>query len=92
MNKKELIDYIAQKAELNKKQAGAALESALEGISKTLSKKDKVTLIGFGTFSTSDRAERKGKNPQTGKAMTIPAKTVVKFKAGKALSDKVNNC
>ncbi|MCP3952446.1 MAG: HU family DNA-binding protein, partial [Desulfobacterales bacterium] len=54
-------------------------------------KKDKVTLIGFGTFSTSERAERQGKNPQTGKAMTIPAKTVIKFKAGKALGDEVNN-
>ncbi len=66
------------------------LDATLKGITETLSKKDKITLIGFGTFSTSERAERQGKNPQNGKPMTIPAKTVVKFKAGKAMSDEVN--
>ncbi len=91
MNKKELVDYIADNAGLEKKQATAALNATLKGIAETLGNKDKVTLIGFGTFSTSERAERQGKNPQTGKAMTIPAKTVVKFKAGKALGDEVNN-
>lgn len=91
MNKKELVDYIADNAGLEKKQATAALNATLKGIAETLGKKDKVTLIGFGTFSTSERAERQGKNPQTGKAMTIPAKTVVKFKAGKDLGDEVNN-
>ena len=90
MNKKELVDYIANNAGLEKKQAAAALDATLSGITETLGKKDKVTLLGFGTFSTSDRAERQGKNPQTGKTMTIPAKTVVKFKAGKALGDEVN--
>ncbi len=91
MNKKELIDYIAGNAGLEKKQATAALNATLQGIAEALGKKDKVTLIGFGTFSTSERAERQGKNPQTGKAMKIPAKTVVKFKAGKALGDEVSN-
>ena len=91
MNKNELVNYIAGSAGLEKKQAAAALDATLRGITETLGKKDKVTLIGFGTFSTSERAERQGKNPQTGKAMTIPAKTVAKFKAGKALVDEVNN-
>lgn len=91
MNKKELVDYIADNAGLEKKQAASALDATLKGITETLSKKDKITLFGFGTFSTSERAERQGKNPQTGKAMTIPAKTVVKFKSGKALGDEVNN-
>ncbi|WP_332468461.1 HU family DNA-binding protein [Desulfogranum marinum] len=91
MNKKELVDYIADNAGLEKKQAAAALDATLKGITETLVKKDKVTLIGFGTFSTSERAERQGKNPQNGKAMTIPAKTVVKFKVGKAMGDEVNN-
>ncbi len=91
MNKKELVDYIAKNADLEKKQATAALDATLQGITQSLVKKDKVTLIGFGTFSTGERAERQGKNPQTGKAMTIQAKTVIKFKAGKALGDEVNN-
>ncbi len=90
MNKKDLVDYIADNAGLEKKQATAALDATLKGITETLGKKDKVSLIGFGTFSTSERAERQGKNPQTGKAMTIPAKTVAKFKVGKALADGVN--
>lgn len=85
-----MVDYIANNAGLEKKQAAADLEATLKGISETLGKKDKVTLIGFGTFSTSERVERQGKNPQNGKPMTIPAKTVVKFKAGKALGDEVN--
>ncbi len=91
MNKKELISYIAERANINKTQAAAALDATLQGITETLVKKDKITLIGFGTFSTSERQERIGKNPQTGKTMTIPAKTVVKFKTGKALGDEVNN-
>ncbi len=91
MNKKQLVDYIAETASLEKKQAVAALDATLQGITNALAQKDKVTLIGFGTFSSSDRKERTGKNPQTGEAMTIPAKTVVKFKAGKALGDEVNN-
>ncbi len=90
MNKKELIDYIANNAGLAKKQATTALDATLKDITEALAKKDEVTLIGFGTFSTSERSERQGKNPQTGKAMTIPAKTVVKFKTGKALGDEVN--
>lgn len=90
MNKKELVDYIADNAGLEKKQATAALDATLKGITGALGNKDKVTLIGFGTFSTSERPERQGKNPQNGEAMTIPAKTVVKFKVGKALGDEVN--
>lgn len=91
MNKKQLVDYVAETAGLDKKEAAAALDAILQGITNALAQKDKVTLIGFGTFSTNDRKERTGKNPQTGEAMTIPAKVVAKFKAGKALGDEVNN-
>lgn len=91
MNKKELVDYIANTAGLEKKQAAAALDATLQGISASLKKRESVTLIGFGSFSTAERNERAGKNPRTGEAMTIPAKTVVKFKVGKALGDEVNN-
>lgn len=91
MTKKELVDYIAENAGLEKKQASAALGATLQGITKALVKRDKITLIGFGTFSTTDRKERTAKNPQTGEPMTVAAKTVVKFKASKIMGDEVNN-
>lgn len=90
MNKKQLVDYIAETAGLEKKQAAAALDATLRGITSALAQNGKVALVGFGTFSTSYRNERTGKNPQTGETMIIPAKIVVKFKAGKALGDEVN--
>jgi DNA-binding protein HU-beta len=89
MNKAELIDKIAEDAGINKKQAGAALDSFTDTIAKTLKKGDKVTLVGFGTFSVSKRAARTGRNPQTGAAIKIKAKKVAKFKAGAILSSKV---
>jgi DNA-binding protein HU-beta len=89
MNKGELISKIAEDAGLTKVQAGAALDAVVDGVTSTLAKGDKLTLVGFGTFSVSSRAARKGRNPQTGKEINIPAKTVVKFKAGKELSDRV---
>ena len=90
MNKTELIDAIAKETGLSKKDSGAALEAITGTVSKALKKKDKVQLVGFGTFETSKRAARTGKNPQTGEAIKIPAAVVPKFKAGKALKDAVN--
>jgi DNA-binding protein HU-beta len=89
MNKAELIDKIAEDSGINKKQAAAALDSFTDTIAKTLKKGDKVTLVGFGTFSVSKRAARTGRNPQTGAAIKIKAKKVAKFKAGAILSSKV---
>jgi len=90
MNKGDLITKIADDAKLTKGQATDALNSVLTTIEKTLKKGDKVTLVGFGTFSISKRAARMGRNPQTGKEIKIKAKKVVKFKAGKSLSDAMN--
>ena len=89
MNKGELIEAIAKGASLSKKDAGAALDTTLTTIQKTLKKGDKVTLIGFGTFSITKRAARTGINPRTGDKIKIKAKKVVKFKAGAALSKAV---
>lgn len=90
MNKSELIDAMADAADCTKAQAGAALDCFTETVTKTLKKGDKVTLVGFGTFSISKRAARMGRNPQTGKEIKIAAKKVAKFKAGKDLSTRVN--
>jgi DNA-binding protein HU-beta len=90
MNKSELIEAMADAADCTKTQAGAALDAFCESVTKTLKKGDKVTLVGFGTFSTSKRAARMGRNPQTGAEIKIKAKTVAKFKAGKELSTRVN--
>lgn len=90
MNKGQLISKIAEDAGLTKAQATAALEAVIDGVTGTLKAGDKLTLIGFGTFSISARAARKGRNPQTGAEINIPAKNIVKFKAGKDLSEKVN--
>jgi DNA-binding protein HU-beta len=89
MNKAELIEKIAADAEISKKQATAALDSFTDAVAKTLKKGDKVTLVGFGTFSVSKRAARNGRNPQTGAKIKIKAKKVAKFKAGAILSSKV---
>jgi DNA-binding protein HU-beta len=90
MNKGDLINKIAEDAGLTKAQAAEALNAAINAVSDALKKGDKVTLIGFGTFSTSSRPARTGRNPQTGKSIKIEAKTSVKFKAGKELADSVN--
>lgn len=90
MNKGDLINKIADDAKLTKGQATDALNSVLTTVEKTLKKGEKVTLVGFGTFSISKRAARMGRNPQTGKEIKIKAKKVVKFKAGKSLSDAMN--
>ena len=89
LNKAELIDAIAASAKLTKADSKRALDAFIEVTTKALKKDDRVALVGFGSFSTSKRAARKGRNPQTGKEITIKAKKVVKFKAGTELSSKV---
>ena len=90
MNKTELIDSMAAKTGLTKKNAEAALNAFVETVSEELTKGEKVSLVGFGTFEVSERAEREGRNPQTGETMKIAASKAPKFKAGKALKDMVN--
>lgn len=89
MNKAELVSKIAEDAGITKAQAGAALESFVDGVTKTLKKGGKLTLVGFGTFSVSKRAARTGRNPQTGATIKIKAKKVARFKAGKDLNGKM---
>jgi DNA-binding protein HU-beta len=89
MNKAELIAQIAEDAGVTKTQANAALDSFILTVTKTLKKGDKVTLVGFGTFSVSKRAARNGRNPQTGEVIKIKARKVARFKAGKELSGKM---
>ncbi len=90
MNKSELIDAIAERADISKAAAGRALDAALDAITGALKEGDQVTLIGFGTFLVRERASRVGRNPRTGEAMTIAAAKIPSFKAGKALKDAVN--
>ena len=89
MNKNELIDQIAESADISKKEAGDALQGFMDAVTNTMKKGDKLSLIGFGTFSVSERSARTGRNPQTGKEMKIAAKKVVKFKAGSKLAEAV---
>jgi len=89
MNKAELIDVMAAEAGLTKADAKKALDTFIASTSKALQEGDKVTLVGFGTFSVSGRSERKGRNPQTGIEISIAAKKVVKFKPGSELSATV---
>ncbi len=89
MHKTDLIKAIANETGLSQKDSGAALEAAIKAVTKSLKKGDNVTLIGFGTFKTIKTASRKGRNPQTGKEITIKAGKRVKFTAGKALKDAV---
>ena len=90
MNKSELVDAIADSADLSKASAGRALDAAIDAVTSALKKGDAVSLVGFGTFSVKQRAARTGRNPQTGAEIKIPAATVPSFKAGKALKDAVN--
>ncbi len=90
MNKSELIDAIAERADISKAKAGDALDGMVSAITGALKKGDTVSLIGFGTFSVRDRAARKGRNPRTGEEIQIKASRNPAFKAGKALKDAVN--
>ena len=87
MNKSELIDAIAQSAEISKASAGKALDGMVAAVTEALKNGDTVTLVGFGTFYVGERAERKGRNPKTGEEITIAAAKSPKFRAGKALKD-----
>ena len=90
MNKAELVAAMAEQAGLSKKDAEAALKAFTDVVSDELKNGGKVQLVGFGTFEVSKRAAREGRNPQTGKTMSIPASKAPKFKAGKALKDSIN--
>ncbi|MBQ0052139.1 MAG: HU family DNA-binding protein [Treponema sp.] len=90
MNKTELVDAIAKDTGLSKKDSEAALKSFIENVSKAMEKGDSVQLVGFGTFEVGERAARSGRNPKTGETITIAASKSPKFKAGKALKDRVN--
>ena len=89
MNKTDLVAKIAADNEISKAAAEGALNSVMNGVQEALKNGESVTLVGFGTFSVGKRAARTGRNPQTGKEIQIPAKNVVKFKAGKGLSEAV---
>ena len=89
MNKVELISAVAKHADLSKKDAEEAVKCVFDSISAALEKGDKVQIMGFGTFETTDRAAREGRNPRTGETMTFAASKVPAFKAGKALKDAI---
>lgn len=90
MNKTDLIDMIAQEADISKIAAGRALDTVVTGITNSLKGGNPVTLIGFGTFEVRERSARSGRNPRTGETISIKARKVPGFKAGKALKDAIN--
>lgn len=90
MTKAELVEFMAEKADLTKADAARALDAMMEGVTKGLKKEGKVTLVGFGTFTAKKRAAREGRNPQTGAAVKIAARVVPGFKAGSKLKDALN--
>ena len=90
MNKSDLINAVASKAELTKKDAEAAVSAVISSISEALASGESVQLVGFGTFEVRDRAAKQGRNPKTGEPITVPAAKVPAFQAGKALKDSVN--
>lgn len=89
MNKTELIAAVAERTDLSKKDADAAVSAVLGAITDALKAGDKIQLVGFGTFEVRNRAAKQGRNPRTGETMTVPASKVPAFKAGKALKDAV---
>lgn len=90
MNKAELVEAIAKETGLTKTKSGEVLTTIVNTITESLKNGEKVSLVGFGTWSTTKRAERKGRNPKTGEEITIASKTVAKFKAGNELTKNVN--
>jgi DNA-binding protein HU-beta len=90
MNKTELVAAMAKETELSKKDVEAVLKSFVDVVTAELKKGGRIQLVGFGTFEVSERAEREGRNPQTGETMKISASKAPKFKAGKALKDAIN--
>ena len=91
MNKTDLVEVVALKTGMTKKDAEAAVKAVNEAIAEALAAGDKVKLVGFGTYSVKTRAAREGRNPKTGEAMTIAASKTPAFAAGKALKDAINN-
>lgn len=91
MNKTDLVNAVAEKADLSKKDAAKVVDAVFDTIMDSLSKGEKVQIIGFGNFEVRERSARKGRNPQTGEEIEIPASKVPAFKAGKALKDAVKN-
>lgn len=91
MNKSELVELIAEKADISKAKAALAVDAFTAGVADALAKGDEVALVGFGTFTTAKREARKGRNPATGKEITIAAATLPKFRPGKALKDAVKS-
>lgn len=89
MTKTELIGKMASSAKVSKAAAGKALDAFIDGIKESLKKEEKVTLVGFGTFSVSVRQARKGRNPRTGNEIQIPARKMPKFTAGKAFKEEI---
>ncbi len=89
MNKGELVDKVAEKSGVTKKQADLVISAAIDAIMETVSQGDKVTLVGFGSFERRDRKEREGRNPKTGETMVIPATKVPAFSAGKQFKEMV---
>lgn len=89
MNKADLIQAVADATNLNKAEAGRAVDAVLDAITDALKQEDTVSLVGFGTFTVKSRAERQGRNPQTGDTITIKAAKIPSFKPGKALKDAV---
>lgn len=90
MNKTNLIEHVANQADISKAAAGRAVEAVIDGVTRTLKKSGTVTLVGFGTFKTSKRAARAGRNPKTGDAIQIKASRAARFTPGKALKDALN--
>lgn len=90
MNKSEMIDVIAEEAQISKAAASRAMDAVINAVTRSLANGEQVTLVGFGTFSVRERAARVGRNPQTGEAVQIKAAKVPGFKAGKALKDALN--
>lgn len=89
MNKTELVNAVAEKADFSKKDADKAVAAVLDSITDALTQGDKVQIVGFGTFEVRARAEKQGRNPKTGEAMIVPASNLPAFKAGKALKEAV---
>ena len=89
MNKTELVNAVAEKADFSKKDADKAVAAVLDSITDALAQGDKVQIVGFGTFEVRARAEKQGRNPKTGEAMIVPASNLPAFKAGKALKEAV---
>lgn len=90
MNKSDVIEHIAQQADISKASAGRALEAVLDAVRSSLQKGEEVAIVGFGTFSVTEREARTGRNPRTGEALEIAAAKVPKFRPGKGLRDAIN--